>query len=391
MAPPGESRVSTEAQSSRRVRVLHVIDSLNLGGAQAVLINLIRYGDKSRFEFEAATMYGHGVYWDKLHELGVPVHSLSFDARVPLYVPRLAWLFLTRQYDIVHTHLIGANVLGKPLAAICGVPIRINHDHCNDKEADPRRWVPAVDKLTNRFATHLIAVSESIREYAVKEEELPAARVSTIYNGIDLDIYRPRPEAREAARARLELPPDAFVVTGVGRLSTQKNFTLFLEVAAAVLTRQPRAFFLIAGTGPQDQMLREQARRLGIESRLRFLGYVSAMAELYPAIDMLLLTSLYEGLPITILEAMATGTVIVSSRLDGVQEILEDGVDSALAPSGDVAAFTARVCELIDQPALASQYALAALQKVRASYSAAAMTRAVEAIYSKYLDERAKS
>jgi glycosyltransferase involved in cell wall biosynthesis len=187
------------------------------------------------------------------------------------------------------------------------------------------------------------------------------------------------------------LPPDAFVVTGVGRLSSQKNFTLFLEVAAAVLARQPRAFFLIAGTGPQDQMLREQARRLGFESRVRFLGYVSAMAELYPASDMLLLTSLYEGLPITILEAMATGTVIVSSRLDGVQEILEDGLDSALASSGDAPAFTARVCELIEQPALAAQYAHAALQKVRASYSAAAMTRAVEAIYSKYLDERADS
>jgi glycosyltransferase involved in cell wall biosynthesis len=376
---------------SRRLRVLHVIDSLNLGGAQAVLINLIRHGDKSRFEFEAATMYGHGVYWDKLQELGVPVHSLSFDARVPLYVPRLAWLFLTRQYDIVHTHLIGANVVAKPLAAFCGVPIRINHDHCNDKLADPRRWVPAVDKLTNHFATHVIAVSESVREYAVKEEELPADKVSTIYNGIDLDIYRPRPEARDAARTRLEVPPDAFIVTGVGRLSTQKNFALFLEVAAAVLIRHPRAFFLIAGTGPQDQMLREQARRLGIESRVRFLGYVSAMAELYPASDMLLLTSLYEGLPITILEAMATGTVIVSSRLDGVQEILEDGLDSALAPSGDAAAFTARVCELIEQPALAAQYAHAALQKVRASYSAAAMTRAVEAIYSKYLDERADS
>jgi glycosyltransferase involved in cell wall biosynthesis len=189
----------------------------------------------------------------------------------------------------------------------------------------------------------------------------------------------------------MELPPDAFVVTGVGRLSPQKNFTLFLAVAAAVLTRQPRAFFLIAGTGPQDQMLREQAQRLGIESRLRSLGYVSAMAELYPAIDMLLLTSLYEGLPITILEAMATGTVIVSSRLDGVREILEDGVDCALAPSGDVAAFTARVCALIEQPRLAAQYAQAALHKVRASYSAAAMTRAVEAIYSTYLGDRAES
>jgi glycosyltransferase involved in cell wall biosynthesis len=370
---------------SRRIRVLHVIDSLDLGGAQAVLINLIRHGDQSRFDFEAATMYGQGVYWDKLRDLGVPVHSLSFDPRVPLYVPRLAWLYLTRRYDIVHTHLIGANMIAKPLAALCRVPIRINHDHCNDKLADPRRWVPTADKLTNRFSTHVIAVSESTREYAVKDEGLPPAKVSTIYNGIDLDIYRPRPEARAAARSQLGLPPDAFVVAGIGRLAAQKNFSLFLDVAAAVLARNPRAFFVIAGTGAEEEMLRGQARRLSIESRLRFLGYVSAMAELYPAIDMLLLTSLYEGLPITILEAMATGKVIVSSRLDGVQEILEDGVDSALAPSGDAAAFTSRVCELIEQPSLAARLTQAALQKVRIGYSAESMARAVESIYSKYL------
>jgi glycosyltransferase involved in cell wall biosynthesis len=104
---------------------------------------------------------------------------------------------------------------------------------------------------------------------------------------------------------------------------------------------------------------------------------------------MLLLTSLYEGLPITILEAMATGAVIVSSRLDGVEEILLDGVDSALVPSGDTAAFTARVCELIDQPPLAARYAQAALQKVRGHYSAQAMAHSVEAIYSACLPGRA--
>jgi glycosyltransferase involved in cell wall biosynthesis len=385
-ANPG---ISLQARTTCRIRVLHVIDSLDLGGAQAVLVNLIRHGDKSRFEFEVATMYGQGVYWERLRDLGVPVHSLSFAPHVPLYVPKLVWLCLTRRYNIVHTHLIGANVIAKPLAALCGVPVRINHDHCNDKLADPRRWVPVVDRLTNRLSSHVIAVSQSTREYAVKEEEVPASRVSTIYNGIDLDIYRPQPEKRAAARAALGLPPDAFVVAGIGRLVPQKNFSLFLDVAAAVLARNPRAFFVIAGTGQEERTLRESARRLGIESRLRFLGYVAAMPELYPAIDMLLLTSLYEGLPITILEAMASGTVIVSSRLDGVGEILLDGVDSALVPSGDTAAFTARVCELIDQPSLAARYAQAALEKVHAHYSAQSMARSVEAVYSAYLPGRA--
>ncbi len=101
------------SDKSRRIRVLHVIDSLDLGGAQAVLINLIRHGDQSRFDFEAATMYGQGVYWDKLRDLGVPVHSLSFDPRVPLYVPRLsgdAAAFTSRVCELIEQPSVAARL-----------------------------------------------------------------------------------------------------------------------------------------------------------------------------------------------------------------------------------------------------------------------------------------
>lgn len=370
---------------SRRYRVLHVIDSLDLGGAQAVLINLIKHGDRSRFEFEAATMHGRGVYWEQLEALDVPVKSLSFHARFPSYVPALAWLCATRGYDVVHTHLLAANVIAKPVAALCGVPVRINHDHCNDKLADPRKWAPRADEITNRFSTHVIAVSESTRDFVVNHERVPDDLVTTIHNGVDVEAFQPRPELRASARERWGLPANAFVVGGIGRLTHQKNFALFLEVAAAVIARHPHAVFVIAGTGEEEAMLREKARALGIEQSVRFLGFVGEMAALYPALDMLLLTSRYEGLPITILEAMAVGIPIVSSDLDGVQEILVDGEDAALVEPGNAAAFASRVSELIAQPETARRLADAALRKVRSGYSAAAMARAVEAIYLKYL------
>jgi glycosyltransferase involved in cell wall biosynthesis len=372
----------------RRFRVLHVIDSLDLGGAQSVLINLIRYADRSQFEFEVATMAGRGVYWDRVKALGVPLRALSFSRFVPLYVPSMIWLCLTRRYDIVHTHLIGANAIAKPLAALCGVKIRINHDHCNDKASDPKRWVPIADKISNRLSTHVIAVSRSTHDYLVGHEHMPPDRVTTIHNGVDLDVFRPRPEQRAAARQRLGLPADAFIVAGIGRLSYQKNFSLFIDVAAAVAAQRPTAYFVIAGTGPEEQQLRDRAARLGIEQRLSFLGYVGDMPEFYPAVDALLLTSRYEGLPITVLEAMATGTTIVSSMLDGVAEILRDGEDSALVPSSDVDGFVARLCELIDRPDIAARRSAAALGKVRTGLSAKSVARAVEDVYFKCLAKR---
>ncbi len=187
--PPGPGQPRT----GRKYRVLHVIDSLDLGGAQVVLENLIRHGNHDQFEFEAATMHGRGVYWDRLAALGVPLHSLSFHHKVPLYVPRLAWLCLTRRYDVVHTHLLAANVIAKPVATFSGVRVRINHDHCNDKLTDPRWWALDADRITNRFSTHVIAVSESTRAFVVEKEGVPAARATTVHNGIDLEKFRPPP------------------------------------------------------------------------------------------------------------------------------------------------------------------------------------------------------
>jgi glycosyltransferase involved in cell wall biosynthesis len=372
---------------NRRYRVLHVIDSLGLGGAQSVLLNLVRFADRSLFELEVAAMSGKGVYWDRVRALGVPVHSLSFSRTVPVYVPSMMLMCFKRRYDIVHTHLIGANAIAKPIAALCGVKVRINHDHCNDKTSDPRRWVPIADRISNHLSTHVIAVSQSTRDYLIEHERMLPERVTTIHNGIDLEIFHPRREQRANARQQFDLPAEAFIVAGIGRLSYQKNFSLFVDIASAVVAQRPSAYFVIAGTGPEERQLRERAARLGIDKRLRFLGYVSDMAALYPAVDAMLLTSRYEGLPITILEAMATGTTIVSSKLDGVAEIMRDGEDGALVVPSDLDGFVRRVCELIDRPDIVSRRSVAALNKVQAGFSAQSVARAVEEVYLKCLGQ----
>jgi L-malate glycosyltransferase len=367
--------------ATRSYRVLHVIDSLDLGGAQVVLENLIRHGDSSRFEFEVAAMHGRGQMWERLAALGVPMHSLSPHHKVPLYVPRLAWKCITRSYDVVHTHLLAANVIAKPVAALCGVRVRINHDHCNDKLTDPRKWALPADTFTNTLSTHIVAVSESTREFLVRHEGIAADRVTTIHNGIDTELYQPQPGLRAAAREKWGLPADAFIVGGIGRLAHQKNFELFLNIAAEI----PDAFFVIGGTGEDEAALRAQVERLGLGARVRFLGYVGDMPSLWPALDCLLLTSRYEGLPITILEAMACGVPIVASNLDGMREILRDGENAALIPPGELAPFVKALRSLCDNPALASRLADAALATVRADYSASRMARDVEAIYLRYL------
>ncbi len=372
--------------SQRRYRILHVIDSLALGGAQVVLLNLLQNVDRDRFAPEVACLHGRGVFWDAIQSVGFPLASLSFHHLFPSYLPALAALMAAKRYDVVHSHLLASNVIAKPLAALLRVPVRINHDHCNDKSSDPRPWAAPADAWANRFSTHVIAVSDSTRAFVEEKEGVPAARASTIHNGIDCARFQPRAGARSESRRKFGLAENAFIVGGIGRLTYQKHFALFIETASAILARHPNVQFAIAGTGEEEAALRDQARRAGIDDKVRFLGFVSDMPSLYPALDLLLLTSRFEGLPITILEAMASGIPIVSSRLDGIAEILSDGKDAALVGSQTSEAFGAEIEKLLSSPALRQDFASAALQKVRTFYSAQRMTREVEAVYLRYLE-----
>ena len=361
-------------------RILHVIDSFDLGGAQEALVNLVACTDRARFEPEVATMHGRGVYWEKVRALGVPVHSLSPHKFAPLYIWNLLRLLLTGKFDIVHCHLIASNLVAKPLAALVGVPVRFNHDQANDEYRHRDRLRLALDKFANRFSTHICAVSASIVEYLVKHEGVARDRISLVHNAIDLRRFTPAPERRAELRREWQLPPDASVIAGIGRLNYQKNFPLFLEVAAEIAHSHPRAIFVIAGTGPEDRSLRERAG-----ANVRFLGYVADTARLYDAVDMLLMPSRFEGLPMAMLEAMAMRVPVVASRLDGIAEVIVDGTDGLLATPSAKDEFVAHLRTLLDDPKRAAALAASAFEKVARDFSAERMTREVEALYTRYL------
>lgn len=368
----GRPYISRKAQ----VRVLHVIDSFDLGGGQTALLNLIRASNRERFVPEVACMHGRGVFWDEFAALGIPVHSLSPRKQAPLYLVKLVQLILMRRPVIVHCHLFGSNWIAKPLATLLGVRVRVNHDQCNDGLRHDKPLLLWLDAATNLMSSHICAVSASTRDFLVQRERVNPGRVSLVYNGIDVDRFKPRgPRVRG----------DAFVVTGAGRLHPQKNFSLFLDVAADLLRRGLPMRFLIAGTGPEDELLRQRCASLGIAKHVQFLGHVKDTASLYAASDVLLMTSKFEGTPLTILEAMAMRLAIVAPRLDGIGEILKDGVDALLINSTEPARYADAIAKLYKEPDLARRLTTEAERNVRENFSAQAMAAEVERVYEKCL------
>jgi glycosyltransferase involved in cell wall biosynthesis len=360
-----------------KVRVLHVIDSFDLGGGQTALANLIRATDRERYEPEVACLHGRGVFWEEFGKLDVPVHSLSPRKWLPLYLPGLIRLILSRRPRIVHCHLFASNWIAKPLAALCGVPVRINHDQCNDALRYERPLARWLDALTNRlFSSHVCAVSGTTRAFLLQHEGLAPDRVSVVYNGVDLSRFAPR-ESKPSS--------DRFIVLGVGRLTAQKNFRLFLEVAATLLRRNVPVDFRIAGTGPEEAGLRKYAEELGIAERVAFLGHVHDTQALYTDADALLMTSKFEGTPLVILEAMAMRLPIVAPRLDGIGEILDHESDALLMESGASVDFAHAIARLAADRALGDRLAATAERKVRERFSAEAMAAQVESIYERCL------
>lgn len=369
-------------------RLLHIIDHLGSGGAQETLLSLLKYADRQRFQVEVATLHGRGYYWEAIRRLQVPIHSLSPHKFVPLYVSNLLDILRRGKFDLVHCHLTASNLIAKPLAYLVGVPCILNYDQ-NDIHRKEHKWLMWLDRLANLLTHHIVAVSVSTRDFLLQEEKVSPEKITVIYNGVDLECFRPAADAanRLSWRRKWDLPENCLVVGGVGRLRRQKNFSFFLKVAREVLQKLPEVYFVIAGEGPERAKLQKLAQDLDIASQVRFLGYVRDMAALYPVMDVLLMTSHSEGTPLTVLEAMAMGVPLVAAQVDGMGEVLEDKVDAFLVPPGDVSLFAQRTCRLLQDKPLATKFGQSALAKVHKHYDASAMTLQVEAIYRQYLQD----
>lgn len=365
----------------RQIRVLHVIDSLDLGGAQEALENLIKYRNRDLFEMRVVSMHRAGVYGPRIERHGVRAGGLSPSKYLPFYLLNLPRLICGFRPHIAHCHLTWANLIAKPLCRLAGVPVLINHDQTNERFRHRKGLRFHWDKAANRLSDHVFAVSESIRQFLVREEGVPESRVSLLYNGVDLDRFRLRESRHEPQRAEWGARPDEVVIAGVGRLHPQKNFRLFLRVARGLADRGAPVRFVLAGSGPLRAELEREARSLGLETRLRFLGYVPDTRTVFGACDMLMMTSDYEGLPLTLLEAMATGVPSVCSSVDGIREIIRDGETGLLAEPGSEEAFISQALRLINDPGLRLRIVKAARERVERDFDAARMAAAVEAVY----------
>ncbi|MHB9143921.1 MAG: glycosyltransferase family 4 protein [Symbiobacteriia bacterium] len=341
--------------SVANVRILQVVTGSDWGGAQQHVLWLAQ-GLRERGIAVSVACQPGGYLVDRLKQAGIAVWVLPDMARriSPLQDWR-TYLDLRRvlgegQYDLVHAHSSKAGALARLAAAAAGIPaVFTAHGLVFSNTAMPgwKRWGYArAEQLLGRYAAHLIAVSGADGALAEAHRLVPGDRLTVIHNGVPVPRQEELPALRAAGRERLGLRPDAIVVGTIARLHPDKDLATWLQAAALAHKRLPSLEFLIIGDGPEGAALHRFASELGLAGVVTWTGEQPDAARLLPAMDIFALSSVKEGLPLTLLEAMACGLPVAATSVGGIPEAVEDGRTGLLTPPRNPAALASAMLRL---------------------------------------------
>ncbi len=289
----------------------------------------------------------------------------------------------SNQIDILHSHGYKSDIVGF-MAASLAKTVWVATNHVWHPMSGKLRLYEGVDAFVLRFARRIVAVSCEVRE-ALIAANIESANIRVIENGIDLDRFTPSRQT-EFLRSMFGMREHDVIVTIVGRLSPEKGHKTFLEAARTIASGHDNVKFLIVGDGPMEEELRIEAARLNLGQRVVFAGFRGDMPEIYGLSDVMVNASSIEGLPMTILEAMASRVPVVAARTGGIPGIIKDGETGLLVDSGDVGALSTRIESLIEDPGRRRQLASAAFEFVTVNHSLKRMCDSYWQVYQEAMD-----
>lgn len=374
--------------------VAHIITKLELGGAQQNTLFTVAHLDPARFRPILITGEAGLLDQDARALSGVELYQVAALVR-PLRpwhdlraVIALAVLLKKLKPAIVHTHSSKAGILGRLAARLAGVPIIIHTIHGFGVTQHQHVWLRSVlvmmERMAARVTTQFFAVSEATRRQGMALGLFPPDRCLVIRSGVDLDLLRQTQVDVAAKRQALRLTPDKPVVGMIAPFKPQKAPLDFVAMAELVHRARPDAQFLLVGDGELRGAIEADCARLGLSAVVRLTGWRRDVPEILRCLDVLVLTSLWEGLPRVYLEALASGVPVVGTRVDGAPEVIHEGVTGFLVEAGDVRALADRVLYLLAHPEEAQQMGRNG-QKLPREFDIHEMVRRQEEEYGRFL------
>jgi len=366
------------------VDLLYLITELSMGGAQRALLHLLGGYNRERFTPTVACLYnGDGAAARAIRALDIPVYDAQMRGKADLQALCHLYRHIRNQRPtILHTSLFHANLPGRFFGRLVGVPIIISSERTMAMESE---WRYRLNRWTISMVDRVVAVSKEVGEFSISHIRLPAQKVVVIYNGVEIPSLSP--DTREKARLELGLPPDALVCGAVSRLDPVKGIDdLILAFAQVEATRA--AYLVIVGEGPERQRLEKIVQDIGVSDRIIWAGYRAGVPHLLPAFDIFVQPSMHEGLPNTVLEAMAAGLPVIATGVGGTPELVVNGKTGLLVPPANPAALADAITALSENPVARGSMGWAGRQRVQQHFTIEEMVQKTEQLYEDLLLEK---
>jgi glycosyltransferase involved in cell wall biosynthesis len=384
-----------------RKKVLHLITRLIVGGAQENTIASVARVDPTRYDSHLwtgpetgsegsliADARSRGIVLGVLPNLVREIRPWK-DAAMLL---RLTSLLRREKFDIVHTHSSKAGIIGRIAARLAGVPHIVHtvhgwgfHEHMNP---GLRAFYVALERMMEPWTRPLVSVSRRTTSVGLAAGIGKPESYRLIRSGIPLERFHPDADRRASMRDALGVTSDGVLVGSVGRLSPQKNPMDFVRVAKELCSGRDALRFIYVGDGPLRNEVESVLRDGGLDERVSLLGVRADVPDLLRAMDVFILTSLWEGLPRVVLQALATGVPVVAYDTAGIEEAVIEERNGHLVRPGDVGALAARLARLVDDNALRARMGAAAVGEFDRSFTEDAMISDLERLYDELVGPR---
>ena len=373
--PASSMTTAPREPSGDRFRICHVSMTLLTGGLERLLVEFGRHHDANRFDLRFVSLAELGPPAEELRRMGFSVESVNLPGRGKLPALRSLRSLLQRdRVDIVHTHNTYAHFYGTVAASWAGVRSVINSQH--GRGCGPRAKDKLLFRLANLKTSRVVGVSEDAAALCRGEDPWAATKTKVIWNGIDTSrfVYRG--------------PAQSPVAISVARLSPEKDFPTLLQATAIVVRSVPEFKLMMIGNGSERARLEALTKSLGIEPNVEFLGERSDVPELLAQAGFFVSSSKSEGISLTILEAMAVGLPVVTTRVGGNPEIILEGETGHLVPDRNPEALAAAMLQMLakrdEWPAMGQL----GRQRVEQQFEIRTMVRQYEELYTEVLGSR---
>lgn len=361
------------------MRVLHIIESLEFGGAEKVVISIAN-AMASRHSVEICCLKQVGSLGNDVDPT-IRILCMNKAEGNDFILPfRLAKLLRQGGYDVVHTHNWGSFLEGALAGILAGTRVLVHTVHGPYTEYSSS-WLSQVkralrhflERLLSRRFRRIVAVSDSIKDYISESIAIPTSRLMTIHNGI--------PAHQDDHKGRMTHDDHKVRFITVGRLAAIKNHAMMLEAFAELLKSNPQANLTIVGDGPERAAIELRLENLGIANNVKLAGFQSDVTSFLDQADVFLLTSNYEGISIALLEAMRSGLPAICTSVGGIPETVIDSESGILVPAGDVTALARAMSELANSPSKRKQFGESARKRFNIEFSQDTMVSRYESLY----------